>query len=270
MPKLVAGLCLALSLLLAGAPAGAAAEDPGDELRRAASTGDLEKVKKLLDAGVDVNAANRYGGTALAFASDKGHAAVVDLLLERGANVNVQDTFYGSTPIAWAVRHGHAGIVRSLLAKGAKGGPAALILAAGEGQGSVVTVLLEVDKPGPEALTDALEVATQSQKPEVVALLQAAGAKPPVKVTIDPAVLKSYEGTFDGNGFSLTVAAQDGKLIFTTDGGPLTFAATGPATFRAEEVPGLKVTFQVEEGKVRGMTVLQGENPMLLTKRETP
>lgn len=267
-PKLATGLFLALSLLFASLSG--AAEDPGDELRRAASAGDLTKVKKLLDAGVDVNAANRYGGTALAFAADKGHAAVVDLLLERGANVNAEDTFYGSTPLAWAVRHGHAAIVRSLLAKGAKSGPQALIAAAGEGHAEVTKVLLEHDKPGPEALSDALMVATQSEKPEVVALLQAAGAKPPVTVTLDPAVLKTYEGTFDGKGFSLTVAAQDGKLIFTTDGGPLTFAAIDPVTFRAEEVPGLKATFQVEEGKVRGMTVLQGENPIPLTKRETP
>lgn len=271
MPKLVARLCLALSLLIAAAHPGAAAEDPGDSLRRAASAGDLAKVKELLAAGVDVNAANKYGGTALAFASDKGHTAVVDLLLERGANPNTKDTFYQASPLTWAVMHGHADVVRSLLAKGAQEEAQALATAAGEGQSAVVKVILERGKLGPEALTEALATATQSEQAEVVALLQAAGAKPAVAVTLDPAVLKTYEGAYDGEGFSMTVAAKDGKLIATSDGGgPITLAAADTVTFRAEEFPGLKVVFQVEEGKVRGMTFHRGERSTPLTKRETP
>jgi ankyrin repeat protein len=270
MPKLAAGLCLALSLLLIAPRPGGAAEDPGEALRRAASAGDLAKVKELLAAGVDVNSANAYGGTALAFAADKGHADVVDLLLERGADVNTADSFYGDTPLGWAVRHGHADIVRALLAKGARGEAPALLLAAGEGQSAVVKVILERGKLGPEVLSDALAAASQSQHAEVVTLLQAAGARPPVTVTLDPAVLRTYEGTFEGENFSLTVAAKDGKLIVTTDGPILTFAATDPVTFRAEEFPGLKIVFQVEEGKVLGMTVHQGESTTPLTKKATP
>lgn len=270
MPKLLAGLCLSLSLLLATSHSGAAADDPGEALRRAASAGDLAKVKELLAAGVDVNAANAYGGTALAFAADRGHATVVDFLLEHGADVNAKDRFYGATPLDWAVGHGHAEIVRALLAKGAQGEAEALAEAAGEGHSAVVKVILGRAKLGPEALSDALAAATQRQQPEVVTLLQAAGARPPVAVAVDPAVLKTYEGTFDGEGFSLTVAAQDGKLILTSDGGPLTFAPADQVTFRAEEVPGLKVVFQVEAGKVRGMTFHRGERTTPLKKRETP
>jgi hypothetical protein len=274
MPKLVTGLCLALFFVLAARPAGAA-EDPGDALRRAASAGDLAKVKELLAAGVDVNAANAYGGTALAFAADKGHAAVVDLLLERGADINAKDRFYGSTPLAWAVRHGHTGIVRTLLAKGAQGETEALIRAATEGRGAVVKVILERGKVGAEALTDTLEAATQNQQPEMVALLQAAGAKPPVAVDLDPAVLKTYEGifegTYNGEAFDLTIAVKDGKLIMTIpEDGDFTFVATAPVTFRAVEVPGLKVVFQVEEGKVRGLSIRERGTSTPLTKRETP
>lgn len=272
MPKLVTGLCLTLCLVLAAGAA--AAEDPGEALRRAATAGDLVKVKELLAAGVDVNAANAYGGTALAFAADKGHAAVVDLLIERGANINARDSFYGSTPLAWAVRHEHLEIVRTLLAKGAQGESEALIRAATEGRNAVVKIILERGKVDSEALTDALVAATQGQQTETVALLQTAGVKPPVTVTLDPAVLKTYEGTFvgtyGGEEFDLTVAAKDGKLIMDSDEGPLTFAATDPVTFRAEEVPGLKVVFQVEEGKVRGLSIRQGETATPLTKRETP
>ncbi len=270
MPKLAAGLCLALSLLFAAPPPGAAAEDPGDALRRAASTGDLAKVKELLAAGVDVNAANKYGGTALAFASDKGHTAVVDLLLERGADVNTKDSFYGATPLTWAVMHGHADIVKTLLAKGAQGEAEALMTATGEGQTAVAKAIVERGKLGPEVLSDALAAASQAEQPEIVALLQAAGAKPQATVAVDPAVLKSYEGAYDGEGFSITIAAKDGKLIATSDGGPLTLAAVDPVTFRAEEVPGLKVVFQVEEGKVRGMAFQRGERSTPLTRRVTP
>ncbi|HEX9968176.1 MAG TPA: ankyrin repeat domain-containing protein [Solirubrobacterales bacterium] len=271
MPKLpAAGLYFALSLLLAASRPIAAAEDPGDTLRRAASAGDLAKVKELLAAGVDVNAANAYGGTALAFAADKGHAAVVELLLERGADANIKDRFYNATPLVWAVERGHAEIVRALLAKGAQGEAEALASAAGSGRAAIVKVILERGKVGPEALSDALAAASQRQKPEVVALLEAAGARPPAAVAVDPAVLKTYEGTFVGEGFSVTVAVKDGKLVATSDGGTLTFAAVDPVTFRAEEVPGLKVVFQVEEGKVRGLTVHQGERTTPLKKRETP
>jgi len=270
MPKLVAGLCLALSLLFIASSRGATAEDPGDALRRAASAGDLAKVKELLAAGVDVNAANPYGGTALSFAADKGHIAVVDLLLERGANVNVKDSFYSETPLGWAVSHGHADVVRSLLAKGAQGEAEALAAAASQGDSAVVKVILERGKVGAEQLSDALASASQNEQPEVVALLQAAGAKPRETVAVDPAVLKSYEGTYDGEGFSLTVTAKDGKLIVASDGGPITLAAADQVTFRAEEFAGLKVVFQVEEGKVRGMMVHRGERLTPLTKRVTP
>ena len=268
MPRLAARLGLALSILLAAARAISAADDPGEALRRAASAGDVAKVKELLAAGVDVNAANSYGGTALAFAADKGQAAVVDVLLEHGADVNAKDRFYGSTPLEWALSHGRAEIVKALLDKGAQGEGEALTAAAAGGQTAVVKVILERGKLGAEALSDALAAA--SQQAEVVALLQAAGAKPRAAAAVDPSVLKTYEGTFDGEGFSLTLVVKDGTLTSTSDGQVLTFAAVDAVTFRIDQAPGLKVVFQVEDGKVRGMTLIRGERTTPLKKRETP
>lgn len=271
MPKLpAAGLCLAMSLLLVVARPSAAADDPGDTLRRAASAGDVAKVQELLAAGADVNAANRYGGTALAFAADKGHTAVVQLLLARGANVNVTDTFYNATPLSWAVIHGHAEIVGALLAKGAEGEDQALVGAAGSGHAAVVKTILARGKLGPQALSDALVAAAQGEQKEVVALLEAAGAKPPVAVTVDPAVLKTYEGTYEGTGMNLTLVLKDGKLTASADGGPITLAPVDPVTFRVEELPGLKIIFEVEQGKVRGLAIDRGGNTTPLKKRETP
>jgi hypothetical protein len=267
MPKLcAAGICLALSLLLATS---AVAQDPGDALRRAAGAGDVAKVKELLAAGVDVNAANSYGGTALAFACDKGQTAVVNLLLEHGADINAKDRFYNSTPLTWAVQKGHVEIVRALLAKGAKGEAEALAFAAASGQAGVVKLILERGKVDPEGLSSALVAATQEEQKETVALLEAAGAKPPVTAEVDPAVLKSYEGVYEGP-FTATVALKDGKLTATADGGTLTLQPSDPVTFRAEEFAGIKITFQVEAGKVTGLTIHRGESSTPLKKKETP
>ena len=67
--------------------------ESSDEQRlfRAAKTGDLEEVRRLLRAGVDVNARNEYGYTALIVAASYGHPAVVEVLLEKGANGHAKD-----------------------------------------------------------------------------------------------------------------------------------------------------------------------------------
>ncbi|HET9767542.1 MAG TPA: ankyrin repeat domain-containing protein, partial [Thermoanaerobaculia bacterium] len=270
--SLVLTVLLVASRAASGAAAGgAAAADPGEALRGAASAGDLAKVQELLAAGVDVNAANSYGGTALAFACDRGHAAVVDLLLARGADVDVADRYYHSTPLSWAVERGHAEIVRSLLAKGAKGEAAALAAAAEGGHAAVVEVILERGKVPPEALSDALAAARTSEEAEIVALLEKAGAKPHPTVTVDPLVLASYAGAYAGEGLDITVAVNEGKLQLTSDRGMnLTFVAADPSSFRAQDVPGLRISFQVEAGKVTGVILFRGEDATPLQRKPEP
>ena len=89
-------------------------------------------------------------------------------------------------------------------------------------------------------------------------------------VAVDPAVLASYEGAYEGDELQVTVTTKDGKVIVTTDRWALTFVAADPVTFRAEEVPGLKVSFQAEAGKVNGMTLHRGETATPLRKKVTP
>jgi hypothetical protein len=271
LPNRVARLSLVLALLLFAPRPAVAGEDAGDALRKAASAGDLAKVKELLAAGTDVNAPNAYGGTALAFAADRGHAAVVDLLLERGADVNATDRYYNAKPLDWAVGRGHAEIVRALLAKGAPGEAAALASAAGDGHTAVVKVILERGKVAAEALSDALAAATGAEEAEIVTLLEKAGAKPHPTVTVDPAVLATYAGSYAGEGFDVKVAVAEGKLQVTSERGMnLTFVAADPVTFRAQDVPGLKISFQVEEGKVKGVTLHRGENTTPLQRKPEP
>jgi Ankyrin repeats (3 copies) len=255
--------CLALlPLLLAGA---ALAQDSGDELRRAATAGDVAKVKEFLDKGVDPNAANRYGGTALSFACDKGHTEVVKLLLDRGANPNSKDTFYNFTAIGWAVQKGHGEIVKLLLDKGVE--PDLQVLMAGihGGNQDIVKTVLGRGKFTADQLTNALVFAQQeAENPEMVKVLEAAGAKPPAPADfkVDPETLKTYVGSYEApnqGGVPAVVELKDGKLVATLGGSAvMTLGALDNVTFRPEEFPAIKLIFEVQDGKVSGFALDQG------------
>eukprot|EP01052_Picozoa_sp_SAG31_P011912 SAG31_NODE_686_length_12815_cov_5.367175_5_plen_212_part_00 len=65
-------------------------------LRRAAKTGDIASICKLLDgdaAGVAIDKEDKWGHTALMEATEGGHASCVDELLKRGASVNAANKF---------------------------------------------------------------------------------------------------------------------------------------------------------------------------------
>jgi hypothetical protein len=270
MPKIRAvELCLALLLLL---PWTASAQDPGDELRRAAGAGDVAKVKELLDKGTDVNAANSYGGTALAFACDRGHLEVIKLLLDRGANPNTEDTFYKSKPVVWAAQKGHTEIVKLLLDRGVAPDPQILIMGIYGEAPAIVKLMIERAKPGDEVLTDALATAEQVGNAEIVEILKAAGAKPPAPASfeVDAATLKSYEGTYEGEGgFVMTMAVKDGKLNATAGGGgAFVLGAVDKTTFRPEGIPGASLVFQVQDGKVAGVNLVQAGTTTPLKKKE--
>jgi len=179
------------ALVLLGVVTGfAQASTPGekaDALAEAARKGDAAIVKKLLDEGVDVNTKYRYGATALSYACDRGHLDVVKLLVDRGADVNVKDTFYNATPLTWAVNPAmgrkpqHPDVVKVLLQHGALGKDQALMSAIAAPDVATTKAILEVGGLSPGTLSDALESATRGKHPDIVALLEAAGAKPKEK-----------------------------------------------------------------------------------------
>jgi ankyrin repeat protein len=93
-------------------------------LTSAAESGDLVKVKLVLDHGMNVNV--RDGGqNALYYAVSKGAEDVVAYLLGKGIEVNVTGDIslsfsgMGDTPLALAVQNDSIGIVKQLLAAGA-------------------------------------------------------------------------------------------------------------------------------------------------------
>jgi ankyrin repeat protein len=99
---------------------GAALDTPGwTPLIYAATNGQIEVMRYLLDAGADINAVAPNGTTALMMAVRGGHAAAVDLLLSRGADVNKRNDS-GATALAWARRGGFEDIEKVLTQRGAR------------------------------------------------------------------------------------------------------------------------------------------------------
>jgi hypothetical protein len=249
------------ALVLASAIAGLAqsppAADRAEAFAEAARKGDAAAVKKLMDEGVDVNTKFRYGVTALSYACDRGHLDVVKLLLDRGADVNVRDTFYSATPLTWAVspamgrKPQHPEIVRLLLAKGAQGKGPALMAAIAAPDVATAKVILDSGLQ-PDGLSDALEAATRGKQQEIVALLEAAGAKPRVEFKIDEAQLARFAGTYSGpGGAQLVLTVAGGRLTGgAAPGQRLSFVARDATTFGVVEAPGATLTFRLEGDKV--------------------
>ncbi|WP_133480075.1 ankyrin repeat domain-containing protein, partial [Cognatilysobacter segetis] len=83
----------------------------------AATAGDEDAVRRLLDLGLPVNALDRQGCSALLRAAGGGHRAVVELLLKRGADAGLAAQS-GATPLSAAVSMRHLDIVDRLVAAG--------------------------------------------------------------------------------------------------------------------------------------------------------
>jgi hypothetical protein len=266
-------IALAALLALAQAPPPTKAE----QLQDAARKGDAAAVKKLLDEGVDVNTKFRYNATALFYACDHGHLEVVKVLLDRGAEVNLKDTYYGFTPLALATgpaqkkKPEHTEIAKLLIAKGAPGKEQALSSAIQSGDAALAKFILDSGGIPAANLTDALETAKAASKPDMVTLLEAAGAKPYEDFKIDPAVLARFPGTYKGpTGNELTIVAAGARITIGPASAPpgqrLTLVATGEKAFKGIGAP-VTVAFQVEGDKVAGFTLTQGSNPGVVYTR---
>ena len=113
----------------------------------AATRGDADAVRRLIDLGLPVDAVDAQGCTALLRAAGSGHAAVVDLCLARGADPQ-HAAASGATPLSAAVSMRQTPIVVALLDAGAQiehrlpGGVTVLMLAAALGLPDIAARLL--------------------------------------------------------------------------------------------------------------------------------
>jgi outer membrane protein assembly factor BamB len=190
-------------------------------------------VRKILDAGTSANVANKYGVSALGFAAEHGHFEVVRLLVERGADVNVVDSFYGSRPVEFALRGGHLNIAVYLLEHKAQGAVGVLNMAIRRRDAAAVKVALATRQADAQALATASAAAAQAGEPVIAAMVKAAAdatpAVAPKAITLQPALLRSYEGNYQSASTGALV-----KVVF--DGSRLTLAAEGQPTLRLQPI----------------------------------
>lgn len=198
-------LCLQLSLA-------AGAEDLGKELREAASRGDVESVKALLEKGADINAKDKLGRSALLIVVSNNQTEMARLLMERGADANTRAAAYDPTPFAYAMWTRNSETSLLLIQNGAEPNMA-LISGATAGALPLVEAALQTNKVHARGLTCALSLAEHGGHKEIVERLKQAGARPAAR--IDNATLEKFAGVYEGeDGSEFTFFAEDGRLIF--------------------------------------------------------
>ena len=148
---------------------GADPSAPGDAnpIRRpmhfAASNGNIELLKLLIEHGADPKAPSRtdIGVTPAYMAAQEGHAGCVELLLKHNADPNQARTDDGTTPVHAAVLEGHTECVELLLKHNADpnqartdNGTTPMFMAAQEGQAECVELLLKYSADPNQATTN--------------------------------------------------------------------------------------------------------------------
>ncbi len=115
---------LLLFIFVGSTFAGTTINDLDADLIKAAYSGNLSDVERLLKNGANVNAKRDDGITALMGASIEGHEDVVALLLTKGVDVNEKGNIFGrngggATACDFASRKGRQEIVKMLIRAGA-------------------------------------------------------------------------------------------------------------------------------------------------------
>src|SRR5689334_104193 len=138
------GAFFCLSALILGAP------PSSSPIADAASRGDDEAVRGLLQKGADVNAPQPDGMTALHWAAYKGDAEMAEMLLYGGAHADAVTRIGQYTPLHIASREGNTAVAKLLVEKGANvnakttnSGATALHLAAAAGNAELISFLLD-------------------------------------------------------------------------------------------------------------------------------
>jgi ankyrin repeat protein len=173
-------------LLSKGANVNATATDTKETaLMNAVTRGHTEIVKALLAAKADVKLRNKFDFNAFTSAVAAGNQELAELLLAAGAKID--DGASGLTPLAFAVSSGNVDMIRFLAAHGADvnhgvktGEQTALISAIIGAQLESVKALIALKADVNAKMKDGttpLKLARKGDQEEIIALLQAAGAK---------------------------------------------------------------------------------------------
>ena len=136
-----------VSVVLAAAPLISPSPSP---VADAASRGDRDSVRSLLQEGSDVNASHGDGMSALHWAAERGDAEMAAMLVRAGANVKAETRIGHYTPLHVASKGGNASVVTLLIDAGSDvtattttSGVTPLHVAAASGNKEVVATLLD-------------------------------------------------------------------------------------------------------------------------------
>ena len=92
-------------------------------LHKAASDGNIQHVKSLIEHAEDINAMSGFRNstkyTPLMLAAKNGHLEVVQYLHQHGANITIKDS-HQFNALYYAADNGHIDVVKYLIANGAK------------------------------------------------------------------------------------------------------------------------------------------------------
>jgi ankyrin repeat protein len=216
--------------------------DGTDALQMAAEKGDVAMVRLLLKKGADPRRANLAGYTALLNSFAVPDKESVQVLIDAGSDVNVANTFAGMvkngpialvhlTPLELAVSEMEPSVTKALLKAGARPNepdcrkltPLAVAVATDGAKTATIRQLIDAhadvnakDLNGESVLDWALKF----RNPEVLQILQAAGAKP----SVAPAPPQHPSGFVPGApkdavARSSALLAKSGEIFFAEGGG---------------------------------------------------
>lgn len=177
----------------------------------ACRNGDVAKVREMLDAGMHVDTRFDAGMTPLAAAALRDQVEVAKLLVERGARLDLRDDSYQVTPLGYAIMFRQSKMVEFLLPRSTEDMDVALLYGVYRNQPVLVERALQ-SKPTPPELARAWQIAKNTKRDDIIAMLEKAGAQaPPV---LKPEELARFAGMFEGSlQLELEIVVRDGKLI---------------------------------------------------------
>ncbi|KAL7530933.1 hypothetical protein ACHAXR_003756, partial [Thalassiosira sp. AJA248-18] len=114
----------------------------------AASKGDIDEMRSIINAGLDPNTGDYDHRTALHVAASEGHVGAVKKLLESGARANVADRWH-ETPLDGAAKNGQKEIASILVAAAGEYGP---------GHSTSLTLIQAVDDDDIETIRHILDI----------------------------------------------------------------------------------------------------------------
>jgi len=137
----------------------------GMDIFEAALTGDLGRIRELLDEGVDPNSESTWYEPPLHIAAACGHVECVTELLDRGATIDLEND-YDETPLNMAVINNQKEVVRLLLERDRHKssyithsdgiGRNVLHIAASAGYSDILSIFLEIVSADDLKLVDSM------------------------------------------------------------------------------------------------------------------